>query len=176
MRSALAERSGQIISASCGVSCMEGQRLNASIDIWQLARPSRAVRGRAALHLGISGQGTQRKRRSDRGRYPASVRSLSRRRRRALTGIHHRDLRVHGAYGHRSSLPDLSEDVRQRARNLAGDRRGTAGTHRRRARAVRELVAAGRCRLGSRARAGACNDLPHGWPHPARPTRSLFRP
>src|SRR4051794_15884218 len=31
-------------------------------------------------------------------------------------------------------------------------------------------------RLGSRTRAGACNDLPHGRSHPARPTRSVVRP
>ena len=118
LRTALAERSAQIHQRQLWRERTEGQRLNASIDIRQVPRPSRAVRGGAALHLGISGQGTQRKRRSNRGRYPASVRPLSRRRRRAVAGIHHRDLRLHGAYGHRSSLPDLSEDVRKRARNL----------------------------------------------------------
>lgn len=50
----------------------KGRRLNASIDISQAARPARAVRGRAALHLGLSGKGAQRQRRADRGRHPAS--------------------------------------------------------------------------------------------------------
>ncbi|MET4447671.1 hypothetical protein ABIB75_005972 [Bradyrhizobium sp. GM2.2] len=72
MQGALTERSAQIIGASRGMGAAGGQRLNAPIDIDRVSRPSGAERSGAALHLGISGQGAQRKRRSDRGRHPAS--------------------------------------------------------------------------------------------------------
>lgn len=39
-----------------------------------------------------------------------------------------------------------------------------------------ELAAAGRRRLGARARAGPGDDLPHGRSHPARPARAHFGP
>src|SRR4051812_29638125 len=78
LQGALTERSVQIISAGRGVGAARGQRFNASIDIDRVPRASGAERGGAALHLGVSGQGAQRKRCSDRGRYPASLRPLSR--------------------------------------------------------------------------------------------------
>src|SRR4051812_50152983 len=56
LQGALTERSAQIISASRGAGAAGGRRLNASIDIDRVPRPSGAERGGAALHLGISGQ------------------------------------------------------------------------------------------------------------------------
>src|SRR3954452_16488461 len=70
LRGALTERSAQIIGASRGVGAAGGQRLNATIDIDRVPRPSGAERSGAALHLGISSQGTERKRSSDRDRHP----------------------------------------------------------------------------------------------------------
>ncbi|QHP72832.1 hypothetical protein EI171_39190 [Bradyrhizobium sp. LCT2] len=167
LRQALAERSTQIVSARRGVRPAQGHRLNASIDIRQAPRPSRTDRSRATLHLGISRQGAQRKRRSDRGRHPAGVRPFPRRRCRAVAGIDHRDLCLHGAYGDRSALPHLSAHVGERARNPAGDRRRAEGARRCRARAVRVLAAAGGRGLGAGAGPGTCDHLPHGRPHSA---------